>query len=50
MVSIATSVAQMSLLLIQVFWKKALDRGVTLKVNIAWDPDQLNVLKAMKNI
>lgn len=35
MVSSATLVAQMSLLFIQVFWKKAVDRGVKLKVNIA---------------
>lgn len=47
MVPIATSVAQMSLLLIQIFWKKAEDGGVILKVNIVWDPDQSNVLKAM---
>lgn len=47
MVSIATSVAQMSLLVIQIFWKKAEDRGVILKINIAWDPEQSNVVEAM---
>lgn len=33
MVPVAISVAQMSLLLIQIFWKKAEDAGVILKVN-----------------
>lgn len=47
MVPVAISVAQMSLLLIEIFWKKAEDAGVILKVNIAQDPDQSNVLKAM---
>lgn len=41
MVSIATSVVQMSFL--QIFWKEAEDKRIylyaILKVNIAWDPD-----------